>query len=502
MLRSRARRMVVGAVAVLVVAGLTGPASIASAQLQAPEADTVELNTVSAFGAAGQHGPAAGFPFALPVIGMAATPSGEGYWLVAADGGIFTYGDAGFFGSRGGQPLVQPIVGMAATPSGEGYWLVAADGGVFTYGDAGFFGSRGGQPLLQPIVGMAATPSGEGYWLVAADGGIFTYGDAGFFGSRGGQVLAEPVVGMAATGSGDGYWLVASDGGVFTYGDAEFVGSQGGRRLDDPVVAMAASDDGDGYWLVDRGGEIYPFGVPDLGSAAARDAEERAATVAIAAHPGGDGYWLAHGGTQVAEVDDRGPHVEALQQRLQSLGYWVGPVDGVYGRLTRQAVYAFQKANGLEVDGRVGAGTAAALDLAGRPQPRSSSGDLVEIDKTNQVLLVVRDGAVLWAFNTSTGTEQPYTYEGQTYVADTPPGRWDVYRSADGVEVSHLGRLYRPIYFHHDGIAVHGYSSVPPEPVSHGCVRVTNAAMDFIWDQNFMPIGSPVWVYGTSPGTP
>jgi hypothetical protein len=69
---------------------------------------------------------------------MAPTPDGAGYWMVASDGGIFTFGDAGFFGSTGGVPLVQPIVGMAATPDGAGYWLVASDGGVFTFGSMGF----------------------------------------------------------------------------------------------------------------------------------------------------------------------------------------------------------------------------------------------------------------------------------------------------------------------------------------------------------------------------
>jgi hypothetical protein len=72
---------------------------------------------------------------------------------------------------------------MAGTPSGGGYWLVAADGGIFSFGDAQFHGSTGSLTLNKPIVGMAGTPSGGGYWLVAADGGIFSFGDAQFYGT-------------------------------------------------------------------------------------------------------------------------------------------------------------------------------------------------------------------------------------------------------------------------------------------------------------------------------
>jgi hypothetical protein len=81
--------------------------------------------------------------------------------------------------------LNKPAVGMCVTPSGAGYWLVAADGGVFSFGDATFHGSAADVHLLAPIVGMAATASGKGYWLVASDGGVFSYGDAKFYGGEG-----------------------------------------------------------------------------------------------------------------------------------------------------------------------------------------------------------------------------------------------------------------------------------------------------------------------------
>ena len=62
----------------------------------------------------------------------------------------------------GRHPPQPAVVGMAPTPDGRGYWLVASDGGIFTFGDAGFYGSTGNIHLNQPIVGMAATPDGRG----------------------------------------------------------------------------------------------------------------------------------------------------------------------------------------------------------------------------------------------------------------------------------------------------------------------------------------------------
>jgi hypothetical protein len=170
-------------------------------------------------------------PLSAPIVGMAATVTGEGYWLLGRDGGVFSFGDATFHGSTGDVRLNQPVVGMAATPSGGGYWFVAADGGIFAYGDAGFYGSTGDIRLNQPIVGMTATPTGRGYWLVARDGGVFAFGDATFHGSTGDIRLNEPIVGMASSPTGHGYWFVARDGGVFAFGDAPFLGSDVGTNF-------------------------------------------------------------------------------------------------------------------------------------------------------------------------------------------------------------------------------------------------------------------------------
>ncbi len=234
-----------------------------------------------------------------PISVPSTTP--QGYWLAAADGGIFSYG-VPFFGSAAGQatqPVVgmaavpggqsyniaessgttfaegqhasdclgltaklnKPIVGLAAAPGGNGCWLAASDGGVFALGsNAGFYGSAGSLPLVKPVVGIAATPNNDGYDMVASDGGVFTYGPgAAFYGSMGGKPLNQPVVGMAIDPSTGGYWLVAKDGGIFSF-NAPFLGSMGGQKLNAPIVGMAAAPTGDGYYLVASDGGIFAFG--------------------------------------------------------------------------------------------------------------------------------------------------------------------------------------------------------------------------------------------------
>jgi hypothetical protein len=341
---------------------------------------------------------------------------------------------------------------MAATADGQGYWLVASDGGIFSYGDAAFYGSRGGQPLNQPIVGMAATHDGGGYWFVARDGGIFSYGDAPFLGSTGGTPLNAPIVGMAS--APQGYWMVASDGGIFNFGTS-FFGSMGGQSNPNPIVGMAAMPDGSGYWILPAPPPPAP---PTLSPGAS------------------------------------GAAVVQLQQQLYALGYWVDTTGGSFDDSTEQAVYALQKAAGLPRDGVVGPATWAALQSGVVPTPRPMAGSQIQINLANDLLMVVNNGHVVWTLNTSTGGGYTYTQDGATAVANTPTGVFQTFRVVDGTVVDSLGTLYRPRFFY-EGFAIHGDTDVPPVPVSHGCARISNEAIDWVWANNIDPIGTTVWVY-------
>ncbi|EAP98330.1 endopeptidase [Janibacter sp. HTCC2649] len=192
-------------------------------------------------------------------------------------------------------------------------------------------------------------------------------------------------------------------------------------------------------------------------------------------------------------MGDRGPKVLALQQRLSNLGYWLGEPDGHYGSLTRQAVWALQKSAGLSRDGNVGSATQKALANGVRPSTQLS-GDGIDINLSRQILMIVRGGEVTYILNTSTGGGYKYeTKKGNTATARTPKGTFKVYYTVDGSDEGFLGTMWRPRYFH-GGYAVHGSPSIPAYPASHGCARVSNAAMNMIWARDFMPKGATVLV--------
>ena len=198
-----------------------------------------------------------------------------------------------------------------------------------------------------------------------------------------------------------------------------------------------------------------------------------------------------------------GPATQIIQLRLEQLGFWTGAHDGKYTFPTTQAVMAFQKYIGLKRTGKVDTTTAAYLKSIGeRSRGSSNTGTLVEVDKTKQLAFIVQDGKTVWTFNTSTGSGIPYEAVNkkdptkiETGDAITPNGLFRVNRERpDGWWDGDLGQIYRPKYFK-GGIAIHGMTSVPGYPASHGCVRLSTMAMDFIWDSGLVPVGTPVWVH-------
>lgn len=196
------------------------------------------------------------------------------------------------------------------------------------------------------------------------------------------------------------------------------------------------------------------------------------------------------------EYGEVSARVGALQQRLQDLGYFVTSVDDAYGGETQQAVFALQKAGGLYRDGVVGDATQAAADDGLVPHAQTSTGKVLEIDVDRQLVLAVEDGQVRKIINASSGNGETYEALGTTYTAYTPRGSFAVYREENRMYSSslELGDMWRPKFFT-GGIALHGSASVPAFPASHGCVRVSNTAMNWIWDTWGAPSGTPVVVY-------
>ena len=205
-----------------------------------------------------------------PVVGITRTSSNNGYWLVASDGGVFAF-NAPFVGSLPGlglhpagsglpDSLNQPIVGMVPSANGQGYYMVAADGGVFAFNST-FAGSCPGiGGCSGAAVAVAPDASGNGYWLATSTGHIYSFGNAPYFGAPGSQ--SSPIMSMVRTSDGGGYYILDGNGQVFAYGDATFSGGlpPGAASTLDPATAIFDTADGGGYWITTALGKVYPFG--------------------------------------------------------------------------------------------------------------------------------------------------------------------------------------------------------------------------------------------------
>jgi hypothetical protein len=177
------------------------------------------------------------------------------------------------------------------------------------------------------------------------------------------------------------------------------------------------------------------------------------------------------------------PHrVKHYQVLLVELGYWLPVANGIEDDDTRHAVTAIQKVAGLPRNGTLDSPTKKAIEKGVRPKARSTVTErVVEVDRSRQVVLLVKDRKVLWILDASTG--KPSTA--------TKSGHHRIYRQYDGRRPS---GMWRPKYFWRTA-AFHGYHSVPNYAASHGCVRVTDATMDWLWKKDALPIGMPVFIY-------
>ena len=199
-----------------------------------------------------------------------------------------------------------------------------------------------------------------------------------------------------------------------------------------------------------------------------------------------------------------GPCAQASQLKLLELGFWLADPNGKFDDTTTQAVMAFQKYFQLRPTGNINAATAHLLEEITNPATAATTeGTLAEVDKSRQLLFLVQDGITTYVMNTSTGDDRTYEEpDGNTPgvmikgTAVTPVGLFKIDRERpEGWWIGDLGQIYRPKYFI-GGVAIHGSMSVPAYPASHGCVRVTVRAMDFIWDNDILPRGTQVLVYG------
>ena len=220
---------------------------------------------VSPHGSATALGDAATLALAAPIVKIVAAPIGAGYWEVAADGGIFAYGSAPFEGTAASIALNSPIVDMVPTADGLGYWEVAADGGIFAYGDAAFVGSLGATKQTVPTVGLAPDATTGGYWLVAADGTATGF-NAPSLGQTPATLPVAPVVGVAVTADGKGLWEVTRAGNVYTYGDAGFQGPNAALDLSAPIRSVTSDAATGGYWLTGADGAVFAYGAGFFGA--------------------------------------------------------------------------------------------------------------------------------------------------------------------------------------------------------------------------------------------
>jgi peptidoglycan hydrolase-like protein with peptidoglycan-binding domain len=184
--------------------------------------------------------------------------------------------------------------------------------------------------------------------------------------------------------------------------------------------------------------------------------------------------------------------IKAAERRLSDLGYWTGPVDGVFDEATRSALIAFQKWEGRSITSALTTDELEAMKAATAPGPRDGGYEHVEVDVDRQVLMLVGADGAIRVLPVSTGSDKEFMDQGRMSVAYTPRGRFVVYDKSFGWENGELGSVYYANYIS-GGVAIHGYLSVPTTPASHGCIRIPMFAAREV--SRLLRVGTIVLVY-------
>src|SRR3954463_6913704 len=192
--------------------------------------------------------------------------------------------------------------------------------------------------------------------------------------------------------------------------------------------------------------------------------------------------------------------IRQAERWLADLGYWTGPVDGVWDDVSRHALIAFQKIQHARATGRLTRAEYNALSVAAPPRPREL-GEHIEVDLARQVLFLVdAGGRVGNILPVSSGSGKTFHEKGYPEThAITPCGHLEVFSTAAGWKTSPLGQMNTPLNFA-GGIAIPGSRDVPASPASHGCIRVPMFASQRL--PRMVPRGTPVFVYGCKDDKP
>jgi len=180
------------------------------------------------------------------------------------------------------------------------------------------------------------------------------------------------------------------------------------------------------------------------------------------------------------------------ERRLADLGYWTGAVDGIFDPATRSALIAFQKWEGRPITGQLTLDELEAIRNSASPKAREPGYAHVEVDVDRQVLLVIDSEGEVRVLPVSTGSGKPFIEDGETSISYTPRGRFVVYDKVAGWEKGPLGAMYYSNYIS-GGVAIHGFTPVPIQPASHGCIRIPMFAAREM--NKLLPIGTIVLVY-------